>query len=365
MKRPALIHIFPHHFFNPIVEPIFNFTIKPTKTAGLVFITAFQSDMSIEAKIGVKSDKPGVFVSNAPFDDVKSLQTGHGYSGYLIGQALIVAIKASPEGFAPHSLNSLFTTSLDPTKVITWEIDEINNGNSFVNRSIRALQNGKIVYLANVSLTKRNSLKKANEKYQEYLQIKKESKVELDDDEIEPVKRPFGFQTPSPKWLKQYTPEDSNLVTTRLDDIIELRQPPQFHDLKVSRSERNLPITNRKLSLFAKWNLHPSDKALNYFGLATISDSVMLSSLRRILRIDDTKTGYTNRSIRRIDNVIYFHDEDFDPSNWVSFSFNLVRFANNRALLEGEIFNDQGVHVCSVFQEGLVSLDDVELRAKL
>lgn len=320
--------------------------------------------MSIETKIGVTLEKPGVFVSNAPFDDVKSLQTSHGYSGYLVGQALTVAIKASPEGFAPHSLNSLFTKSLDPTKVITWEIDEINDGNSFVNRSIRALQNEKIVYLANVSLTKRNSLKKANEKYQEYLQLK-ESKDGLDEDEIEPVKRPFGFQTPSPKWLKQYTPEDSKLVITRLDEIIELRQPPQFNDLKVSKSERNVPITNRKLSLFAKWNLHPSDKTLNYFGLATISDSVMLNSLRRILRIDDTKTGYTNRSIRRLDHVIYFHDVDFDPSNWVSFSFNLVRFANNRALLEGEIFNDQGVHVCTVFQEGLVSLSDVELRARL
>lgn len=361
----------PVHFSPPnllrFFDIISSYTIKEhsfPEASNNDFYYSEDCNMSLESKFEVTAQESGRFISNCPFDEIKSLQTQHGYSGYLIGQALVVAIKSSPEGFTPHSLNSLFTNTLDAGKVINWETDEINNGKTFVNRTIRAVQNGRIVYIANVSLSRRNSIREANQKYQEYIELKKGD--DDDDDEGQAVKKPFGFQTPFPKWLKEYTPDNDKLTTTALDELIELRVPPQLDNFALAKSEGKQPVTNRKLSLYAKLTpTSTSEKGFNYLGLALISDSVMLSKLRRILRIDDTKTLYTNKSIRRLDHLIYFHDVDFDPSNWVAFSFNILRISNNRALLEGEIFNEQGVHVCTVFQEGLVTVSDLELRARL
>ena len=57
---------------------------------------------------------------------------------------------------------------------------------------------------------------------------------------------------------------------------------------------------------------------------------------------------------------MYFHDTDFDVTNgWDSVS-KMSIFPNNRALLEGEMYNEKGVHVATIIQEGLVHFNGIE-----
>ncbi|KAG7665872.1 TES1, partial [[Candida] subhashii] len=125
------------------------------------------------------------------------------FGGNLAGQALLVAIRSSPPEFKPHSLHSFFVRAANDKTPIAWEVSEVSNGKTFVNRSIKGIQDGQIVYIANISLTKRNSHKEAVRKYEEYYakieQRAKESdedEEEEEDDDAPAPPKPFVFQTP-------------------------------------------------------------------------------------------------------------------------------------------------------------------------
>lgn len=49
----------------------------------------------------------------------------------------------------------------------------------------------------------------------------------------------------------------------------------------------------------------------------------------------------------------------------MTYSFKTIRFSHDRVLFEGELYNDKGIHVASVVQEGLVKLSGAERDAKL
>ena len=65
-----------------------------------------------------------------------------------------------------------------------------------------------------------------------------------------------------------------------------------------------------------------------------------------------------------LDHVIYFHDDDFDVTKWMEFSYKCTRYAQDRVDFEGEIYNDKGVQVASFFQQGLVRFENGALLEK-
>ncbi|CUM46382.1 uncharacterized protein AC631_03093 [Debaryomyces fabryi] len=320
----------------------------------------------VEYSLGVKQISETKFQGNAPLSKPHPSSRGV-YGGNLAGQALLVAIRSSPKGFTPHALHSFFVKATSPDSVVDWEVQVISQGNNFCNRLVKAIQDGEIKYIANISLTRKNSNKDATEKYLNY---RKRIEEQGEEDDETHVQKPFGFGTPYPKWLKDSPPESLNLDDRSKERLIYHKITPEMVHLDKTENENEIAPSERKLSFYVKWGndgeVEIKDPAFQYVGLGVLSDSYFLTRLARILRIPDINHFNTILYFSlSLDHIMYFHDTDFDVTQWMGFSFKNVRFANNRALLEGEMYNEKGVHVASIIQEGLVHFNGIEERAKL
>lgn len=313
---------------------------------------------------------PGKYIGKHPLlkPDPKSRAV---FGGNTAGQAILVAIKSAPEGFRPHSLHSYFILPISDTLVLNWEVESISQGNNFANRHIRAYQNNKVVYYANVSLTKRNSHKSALIEYEDYQE--KLKTVDEEEEDLDVVVKPFEFQTPYHHWFKKHDLDKLPIDMRSKDLQIYHKFLPELYDLSLTPEEVEIPVAERKISFLAKLGCPEKDlpiKKLNpdmqFVGLAILLDTLFLTQLARLLRIEDVNLldiiHYMSVSL---DHVVYFHDEDFDVTNWIGMTCQPTRFINKRALFECEMYNDKGVHVASVVQEGYVHLNGIENNAKL
>lgn len=306
------------------------------------------------------------------------------YGGNLAGQAILAAMKTTPPGFTPELFHSLFVKNVTDQIPVTWEIDEVSNGRSFCCRTVRGVQEGAIKYLVDISFSKKNSLKDAELEHKKYLEMRREKLAmkhsgvaegtvdaeDEDDDDDDLVQKPFYFLTPYPDWLKNIDKlrmiHNTSLGKER---FIEHLIPRQLVSLEGTKYEESIPASKRKLAFFVRLgdgNLKLEEPNLQFAGLAVLTDSLFLTKLARLLRISTVNLNQVAHYFSvSLDHTIYFHDTDFDCTEWVAFGFKALRLVNNRVLLEAELYNTAGQHVATVIQEGLVHLNGLEVNAKL
>lgn len=302
------------------------------------------------------------------------------YGGNLAAQAILAAMKTIPEGFHPHSFHSLFIKNCSDEIPMTWEIERVSTGRNFCCRTVSGVQDNMVKYLVDISFTKKNSLKQAEIEHQRYLERRQAKAAknggkyddadEEEDDDL--VQKPFYFLTPYPDWLKNVDKSRMEYLDhTELgeDRFIEHLIPRQLSSLEGTEDEESIPAAKRKLAFFVRLgrgDLKLEDRKLQYAGLAVLTDSLFLTKLARLLRIGtvDLVKGHHYFSVS-LDHTIYFHDTDFDCTEWMAFGFKAMRLFNNRVLLEAEMYNTAGQHVATIIQEGLVHLNGLEEHAKL
>lgn len=301
------------------------------------------------------------------------------YGGNLAGQAILAAARTIPTGFTPHSFHSLFVKNVSDQIPVTWEVDQDSNGRNFCCRTVRGIQDGRIKYIVDISFTKRNSVKEAEREHQNYLDRRRtkmaasegtENVDEDDEDEDDDLaQKPFYFLTPYPEWLKNI--DKSKMIhSTALGRrrFIEHLMPQQLLSLEGTKYEESIPASKRKLAFFVRLGdgTLKIDPAMQFAGLAVITDSLFLTKLARLLRISTVNLNEAAHYFSvSLDHNIYFHDTDFDCTEWIAFGFKALRLVNNRVLLEAELHNTAGQHIATVIQEGLVHLNGLEVNAKL
>lgn len=311
------------------------------------------------------------------------------YGGALVGQAIIAAMKTAP-GYTPNSLNSSFLRPTSDKLEVEWQVETISQGRNFCTRQVKAMQNGKFTYLANISLSKKNSHINAKTEYEEYkkkLAALAEEKLargnedededeDDDDDDVPEVLKPFEFQTPYPKLLSDNPPESLEVDTRQNDILVYHKNPKEMYDLSLTPHEELLQIAERKVSWYAQLGikegeinrpvLNGDSPEMQFFGLSYISDSFLLLLLARVIRIKSVNLSslihYWSVSL---EHTVYFHDDDFDCTKWMGFSMRAMRLINGRVLLEAEVYNDKGFHVATVMQEGLIKFDSLKEEMKL
>ena len=332
----------------------------------------------------VKKTGDNTFIANHPLTKAHPSAKGV-YGGNIVGQAVLVAIKSVPDGFTPHSIHSYFAKIVSETQPIGWEVDEISNGNNFCCRCVRAVQDGDVKFVATVSLTRKNSLSQAEKAYREY-EEKEQLKIERrraarangeeidddddDDDDDEPViDKPFHFLVPYPKWLA-----DADLDALYIDRRTSLRMiyhkiPETLVSLEGSEHENDMHVTDRRAAWFVRLGLGDvkiTDPAFQFAALAVLSDSMFLTRIARVLRISDVDLNdYAHYFSISMDHTIFFHDTDFDATEWMGFAFKAIRYSNGRFLLEAQMYNSARQHVATIFQEGLAHFNGIEKSAKL
>ncbi|OBA22892.1 Thioesterase/thiol ester dehydrase-isomerase [Metschnikowia bicuspidata var. bicuspidata NRRL YB-4993] len=332
----------------------------------------------------VRKTGKNTYIANHPLTKAHPSAKGV-YGGNIVGQAVLVAIKSAPKGFTPHSVHSYFAKIVSEKASIEWEVDEISNGNNFCGRCIRAVQKGETKFTATISLARKNSLQVAELAYQQYeekerLKIenrkiarangKLQESEEVEEEDDEPViDKPFQFQVPYPEWLKEVNIDDL-LVDRRTSlRMIYHKIPTKLVTLKGSEEEDNIPATDRRVAWFVRLGLGDveiTDSAYQFSALAVLSDSMFLTRIARVLRIPDIDlSDYAHYFSVSLDHTIFFHDTDFDATEWMGFAFKAIRYSNGRFLLEAQMYNSAKQHVATVFQEGLAHFNGIEREAKI
>ncbi|KAI5960510.1 hypothetical protein KGF57_001906 [Candida theae] len=341
--------------------------------------------IDVQAEFGVIDKGDGKYVGKKPL--IKPIHYAPGaFGGNLAGQAMLVAMKSTPPEFKPHSLHSYFVRAATSDLPVEWEVDNISSGKTFCNRAVKGLQNGQIVYFANVSLTRKNSYNDSLAKWESDMakfeqrgkdEGDSDEENEDDDDAEKAPSKPFRFQTPLHEWVKKYGEESLVVSPCESNMLSYFKFCPEFIDLDKSSYEEKIPVAERRFAFLVRWGIDNEqgynqplknvDEQFQFVGLANLSDALILNVLERVLRLNGVsiKDNMKHFFGVSLDHVLYIHDNDFDVTKWMTYSFKTIRFSHDRVLFEGELYNHKGVHVASVVQEGLARLAGAERDAKL
>lgn len=243
------------------------------------------------------------------------------YGGNFCGQAVLVAMKSSPPEFKPHSFHSYFVKAGRDDEPVTWKVEEVSTGRTFANRLLQAIQFGNIVFTAEVSLTKKNSISKTKSAEN---------------------KPPILFETPIGKTFEAYNNVSLPIIPND-SVLIDYRQfPEQLDSDKISYS---LKWGNNNQN---SWDMLHANKDYQFVGLAILSDILDVSVFLKHL-------GYQGKPQfnASLDHSVYFHDDDFDVTKWCTTFMKVSRICNDRALIKAEIYSNNGLHIASIVQERL------------
>ncbi len=247
------------------------------------------------------------------------------FGGQVLAQSLYAAYQTVPEDRYVHSLHGYFILTGDISKPIIYHVDRIRDGGSFTTRRIVAIQNGRAIFNMSASF-----------------QLIQES---------------FDHQIPMPEVLP---PEESvseeKIANTFKEEAPEIyRRLTRSRPIEFRRADNFRPLEAKNISPFqhvwfkGKGTL-PKDKRLHQAALAYASDYNLLGTalLPHREQIDINKIFLAS-----LDHAMWFH-RDFDMDDWLLYAIDSPSASNSRGFTSGKIFNQQGILVASVAQEGLI-----------
>ncbi|ODV76622.1 Thioesterase/thiol ester dehydrase-isomerase [Suhomyces tanzawaensis NRRL Y-17324] len=278
------------------------------------------------------------------------------FGGNTIGQTLLVAIESTKhhtDGYlwTPTAFHLYFIRAGDARVPMEYKVDLFEGKNGTIYRSIVALQHGKVRATASCTFVRLG--------------------LKLED---------HGGPAPPPLLLKY--PDPSQLYQTHHTSYIRSAYSDEFLDYRLTPEEEALPAADRKIT----YQQLVKNPVYNFVGMGVISDSLLLTTLPRILHlpwnptenraVDEYDAGRDSRILMKhsmniihlyhynamsLDHHMYFHTDvmgnGFDVvKDWLCFHYQVKRHANSRTLIRGHFFNKDNQAVATVVQEGLTYL---------
>lgn len=249
------------------------------------------------------------------------------FGGQVLGQSLNAAYRTVPEDRFAHSLHGYFILPGDVTKPIIYQVEPLRDGGSFSTRRVTASQNGKAIFIMSASF----QLEQDGFDHQ---------------NKIPDVQGPDDLMTEVEQitMIKDFAPSIYKKMMSRAQGAIEFRP---VENLFAQAPGEDPAVRNLWMKLTTKKKL---SKPMQQQLLAYSSDyDLLLTAIFPHRGTFDVSKLFT----ASIDHAMYFH-RDFDFNNWLLFARNSPSASNSRGLGMGHIYNEQGVLVSTVIQEGLL-----------
>lgn len=251
------------------------------------------------------------------------------FGGHVAAQALMAAGRCAPNSLA-HSLHVYFLRLGDPHTPIEYRVERLRDGRSFSARLVRALQHGQEILVATASFVQPES---PGLEHQASMP------------EVPPPAACMSWDDWAGPRLAQMTEaQRAQFVRER---PIEIRP--------VDPIDARVPTPTAPTQQF--WLRAPavpgqiSDDMLLHQGLATYaSDHTLLSAILRPHGKTFMSRGMLAASV---DHTIWFH-RPFRMDSWLLYSQTAPVAFGGRGLALGHFFDEQGVLVASMAQEGVV-----------
>lgn len=251
------------------------------------------------------------------------------YGGRLLGQAVSAAGQTIDNDRGLHSMHAYFMRTGKRDLPIEYRVQTLRDGGNFSSRRVEAIQNDKVLFscvcgyhtfeanldeqLARMPNAPTPESLESNEPWREVAHYEHSAKANplhpirsfdlrfvLDDEEQAMQARPDKRQI----WVRYVGDEDS------------------------ARGQE---------SLFAWFS--------DFFLLPTVLKPLGVDLVHRELRIAS------------LDHALWIH-RPLDLRQWLLFDYRCTTYAHSRAHTEAKIYNQQGVLVASLVQEGLVQINE-------
>jgi acyl-CoA thioesterase-2 len=249
------------------------------------------------------------------------------FGGQVLGQALVAATRTVEERVC-HSLHAYFLLPGDPKVPILYEVDRSRDGKSFSSRRVVAIQHGRQIFHMSVSF-------QVPEPGLEH--------------QIDPPKVPAPGDLPSEDdFRKAY----ADKVPEQYREHFLRKRPIEIRP--VDRSDIFSPKKrppHQAVWVRATGEL-PADVALQQCVLAYASDMTLLDT-----GLAPHGIGWFDTRIQMasIDHAMWFH-RPFRADKWLLYVQDSPSASGARGFNRGMIYDDNGVLVASVAQEGLMRL---------
>ncbi len=242
------------------------------------------------------------------------------FGGQVVGQALSAA-QSTVEGRLAHSLHAYFLRPGDPAVPITYRVDRVRDGQSFTVRRVVAHQHGKEIFMMITSFHP----DEAGLPFQRAMPHvpgphECPSDTELHFMARAPENIRTYFRRPKPIEFRVAIPADRPEGEIRTAVWI------------CASLDADAPATFHQAVLAYLSDLTPIDASLAEHGLSAFDKNVQPASL---------------------DHAVWFH-RAFDASQWHLFVQEVQSTQSALGLSYARIYNQEGVLIASVAQEGLI-----------
>ena len=216
------------------------------------------------------------------------------FGGQVMAQTLIAAYKTIDVEHFAHSYHSYFLRPGDMDKSITFTVDRIRDGKSFTTRSVKAIQEGEVIFNCSISFQKR-------EKGLEH-------QIEMPDvPEPESLKSEQEIREEILKELKMKKEDMPMFIKQR-----EIEMRPVEHQ-NYFKPERMPPYKNTWIKTDGSL---PEDQVIQQAFLLYISDMGLLGAANNSVGVNFLTKNLQNASL---DHAMWFHRK-LDLDGWFLYS---------------------------------------------
>lgn len=298
----------------------------------------------MEEKFSLIKIKDNQFIGKYPLEPYFPGQQGT-YGGDFVSQATLAAYESLEDpNFTLNSLHSYFLKAGSVKSSIRYEVEENSKGKSFVNKTVRAIQDhtNTLVFLMVCSFTPNNSIKNRKIEYAEgkskrvpYEWIKTPGKVFHD-------------------YIGKLEEQDDLFEFVHTHDLV-VHAVPSFY-MKHANPKLEGNIGDRQLGFFCKvLDIAPTSEKMKAVDFLYLTDSFYFGLLGRTLGmpLSQELTDFFRVSL---DHTVHIHDMDYNPTEWLYLDYQFSRLANSRVMCQVYFYNLEGRLIATVNQEGLMDL---------
>jgi len=250
----------------------------------------------------------------------------HIFGGQILAQALKAAINEVPADRFVHSSHAYFLSLGDRNQEVRFEVEKVRDGRTFNSRRVVVKQKEKVIFETLISFQQ----KEDGMQYQE---------------PMKDVTGPETFVDEMERWnnhpLVQANPEKKITFSP-----VEIRHsgPMDWFDAKPQSPNTGIWMRTR--------GALPDDPNLHKVILAYFSDTMLYGAALRPHGLSFHSHDLQGASL---DHAIWFHDE-FRADEWLFYQQDGIWSGSARGLNHGKFYTQDGRHIASATQEGLMRL---------
>lgn len=286
-----------------------------------VFEPAGQGAPRVDISLKPRALGGNVFVSTP-----QDTRLGRSFGGRLVAEAMAAASQTVDPSYVPHSAHAQFIAAGDLLQPTRYSVEILRDGRSFASRAVRVTQGDELITMVLVSLSQDRE-------------------------------GPF-HQRPMP----DVGGPDAYADHSAGRDAVKASHPvlgkllwPREHPLEIRPVDFPTEPTDRPAHMSYWFRAKPeltdsADPAARAALVTYMTDRFVMTSpsMPILSRLDSHDVLRAS-----LDHSVWIH-RDHAPGGWLFYDITNTTTQGSRAFVRGEVFDEQGAHIASVSQEGLM-----------